>query len=316
MPEVDPIFRSLNEIPQRSRLVREGLVRERTVVTVHKHKDLQKLNFTYLSDPKYAQDTLTESTVLYYPNGDVMALFLKGDTFKTSPIALPALIPESIRNEAFDGLNRIEFSEGNEGFHKPKRRETKDAIHWNPDAKELVFGYTDTGSIELTIATKEQGEHYEKVLSLIRLMNGIYARILPKEYVAASRHKVAREKFRAAGTPFTTVTVNRNLPTALHKDEKNHPGLIAMTTVAARGTIGGEFCFPQYALKVPVKPGDLLIAATSREWHCNLSPVVGLKFSVVCYRRRLSNLAMLRTYGIRLRKARIRQLQAHRPMLP
>lgn len=296
---------------------------------VHKHKDLQKLNskkrvYTHISDPKYgATGTLTESTVMYYPNGDVMALFLKGDIFKSSRKALPALLPESIRNVAFDGLSQIEFSDT--GFHEPRRPETKGAIDWNPDAKELVFGYTDSGSIELTNATKDQIEHYEKVLPLIRLMNAIYARILPKEYVAAGRHKTARPpfhpaghaEFRAAGTTFTTVTVNRNLPTALHKDERNHPGLIAMTTVAAPGTHGGELCFPQYALKVPVKPGDLLIAATSREWHCNLSPVAGLKFSVVCYKRRLSSLSMLRTYKIKLTKARIKQLrESKKPNLP
>jgi hypothetical protein len=295
---VDPIVQHLNKIPRSSRLVKEGLLTERTLMTVHKNNDLQKLRYKHLSDSKYALDTLTESTICYYPNGDVLALFLKGDIFKSSRKALPTLIPESIRNMAFDGLSQIELSPT--GFHKPKRRETKGAIDWNPDAKELVFGYTDSGSIELTNATKAQVEHYEKVLPLIRLMNAIYARILPKEYVAETRHKVARAEFRAAGTTFTTVTVNRNLPTALHKDEKNHPGLIAMTTVAAPGTTGGEFCFPQYALKVPVKPGDLLIAATSREWHCNLSPVVGLKFSVVCYKRRLSNLLMLSTFKRKL----------------
>ncbi|HVP51413.1 MAG TPA: hypothetical protein VMT05_04850 [Terriglobales bacterium] len=314
MAEVDPIFRSLNKIPHLSQLVKEGLLKEHTLVAAHKNKDLQKLNCKYLSDPKYAADTLTESTVLYYPNGDVMALFLKGDIFKSSRKALTPLIPETIRDRAFEGLSQIELSDV--GFHEPKRRETKGAIQWNPDAKELVLGYTDRGSIELTNATKAQVEHYEKILPLIRLMNGIYARVLPKEYAEEGRHKLSRAQFRQAGTPFTTVTVNRNCPTALHKDIQNHPGLIAMTTAAASGTTGGEFCFPQYALKVPVKPGDLLIAATSREWHCNLSPVAGLKFSVVCYRRRLSNLAMLRTYGIKLRKARIRELQTKRPRLP
>ncbi len=315
MVPVDPIFRSLNKIPRLSRMVQEGLLKGRTLVTAHKNKDLQKLNYKHLSDPKYAAEELTESTVLYYPNGDVMALFLKGDIFKSSRKELPALIPESIRDQAFEGLSQIESSDV--GFHKPHRRETRGAIRWNPDAKELVFGYTDVGSIEPTKAIRAQDEHYQKILPLIRLMNGIYARVLPKQYVEAGRHKLSREEFRQAGTSFTTVTVNRNCPTALHKDIRNHPGLIAMTTVAAPSTTGGEFCFPQYALKVPVKPGNLLIAATSREWHCNLSPVVGLKFSVVCYRKRLSNLKMLRTYEIKIRKARIKQLQeSPKPTLP
>ena len=99
--------------------------------------------------------------------------------------------------------------------------------------------------------------------------------------------------------------------------EKNHPGLIAMTTLAAPGTTGGELCFPEYALKVPVKPGDLLIAATSREWHCNLSAVKGLKFSVVCYKRKLDSLKMLRTYKLKVAESKIQQLrESKKPQLP
>lgn len=321
---MDPFFRLLNKIPHRSRLLKEGLLTERTLKTVHEHKYLQKLNHKHLSDPKYALDTLTESTICYYPDGkEVLALFLKGDIFKSTRKALPALIPESIRNMAFEGLSQIQFSDT--GFHEPRRPETRDAIDWNPDAKELVFGYIDSGSIEVTNATKDQMEHYEKVLPLIRLMNAIYARILPGEYAAVGRHKTAKPpfqpagfaEFRAGGTSFSTVTINRNLPTALHKDVKNHPGLIAMTTLAAPGTTGGELCFPQYALKIPVKPGDLLIAATSREWHCNLSPVKGLKFSVVCYKRKLDSLKMLRTYKMKIAKSKIEQLRkSKKPQLP
>jgi hypothetical protein len=314
MPSIDPVFRSLNKVPRLSRLVREGLVKKRTLVEVHKNRDLQPLNWEYLSDPKYAADTLTTSTVLYYPNGDVMAVFLKGDLFKSSRASLTPLIPESIRDRAFEGLSQIPFKR--DGFEEPSRRPTKGAVDWNHEAKELLFGYMDAGSIDATRTTTKYEEPYDKVMTLVRLMNGIFARMLPKEYAEAGRHKLSRAEFRAGGTPFSTVTVNRNCPTGLHKDTRNHPGLIAMTTLAAPGTTGGAFCFPQYALKVPVKPGDLLIAATSREWHCNLSPVVGLKFSVVCYRRKLSNAKMLRTYDIKQGEKKIDKQRKIRPKLP
>jgi hypothetical protein len=96
--------------------VKEGLLTKRTLMTVHKNKDLQKLNYKHISDSKYALDTLTESTVCYYPDGSVLALFLKGDILKSSRKALPALIPESIRNQAFEGLSQIKFTKDNKGF--------------------------------------------------------------------------------------------------------------------------------------------------------------------------------------------------------
>ena len=43
----------------------------------------------------------------------------------------------------------------------------------------------------------------------------------------------------------------------------------------------------EYGIKIPVKPGDLLIAQTTREWHCNTTPVAGIKYSLVCYYHKL-----------------------------
>lgn len=57
-----------------------------------------------------------------------------------------------------------------------------------------------------------------------------------------------------------------------------------MTTIKPpSGSKGGEFCFVEYGVQIGVAPGDLLIAATPKHWHCNLSPVIGTKYSIICY---------------------------------
>ena len=66
---------------------------------------------------------------------------------------------------------------------------------------------------------------------------------------------------------------------------------------------GGEFCFIEYGLKISVRPGDLLLGATMREWHCNLTPVQGTKYSITCYYRRgLGSLKRRKGWAKRLAK--------------
>lgn len=48
---------------------------------------------------------------------------------------------------------------------------------------------------------------------------------------------------------------------------------------------GGAFCLLEYGIQIPLQPGDLLITATAREWHRNVTPVQGEKYSIVAYYR-------------------------------
>jgi len=91
-----------------------------------------------------------------------------------------------------------------------------------------------------------------------------------------------------------------------------------MTTVRGTEYEGGVFCLPEYGLKIPVQPGDVLIALTAREWHCNLTPVRGTKYSIVCYYQwRLTNPKMRRTFKKKLIKERVKKLrETKKPNLP
>lgn len=85
-------------------------------------------------------------------------------------------------------------------------------------------------------------------------------------------------------TSLSTITALKNAPTSIHVDSKN--GGDGMSVLSTAGNYkGGEFMFPQYGVVIPIQPGDVLIAATNREFHCNFKKVEGLRYSIVAYFR-------------------------------
>jgi hypothetical protein len=86
------------------------------------------------------------------------------------------------------------------------------------------------------------------------------------------------------GVCFSTATLLKSAPSKLHKDSKNaDAGLTCLTTLGK--FTGGSLLFPQYGIEIPVQPGDLIIAATHREWHCNVRKRVGTRYSLITYYR-------------------------------
>jgi hypothetical protein len=190
-------------------------------------------------------------------------------------------IAESVQNEAWDGLEKMKFED-------PTRSETKGAIEFNgPSATvragELLFGFMDSGWIRMADPTREQEAEYERVKPLLLKLNAQFARTLPRHF--AEQNRLIPVPFRQFGTALSTTTILKSCPSAVHKDAGNGLSLTCMTTVGKDST-GGPFSLLEYGLKIPVKPGDVLIAATAREWHVNLTPVQGTKYSIVGYYRR------------------------------
>ena len=96
-------------------------------------------------------------------------------------------------------------------------------------------------------------------------------------------------KFVIDDTAFSTVTINYNWRTALHKDAGDLKEGYGNLVVLEEGKYkGGETGFPQYGVCVDVRQGDFL-AMDVHEWHCN-TKLVGItkdyaRVSMVAYLR-------------------------------
>jgi hypothetical protein len=145
-----------------------------------------------------------------------------------------------------------------------------------------------------TAFTSQQFDKYKKVVPLIKAIDAQFKRLIPDRY--RDQYKRARQtpKFAIPGTSFSTVTINYNWRTALHKDAGDFKGGYGNLVVLEDGKYeGGETGFPQYGVCVDVRQGDFL-AMDVHEWHCNTK----LKAITKDYTR-LSMVAYLRENMIR-----------------
>jgi len=72
-----------------------------------------------------------------------------------------------------------------------------------------------------------------------------------------------QDKYRFGGedSPFTTITINKNFRTAMHRDKGNLNGYAVLTAAnIGKQFKGGLLHFPQYGIAVPLKKGDALVA--------------------------------------------------------
>jgi len=175
----------------------------------------------------------------------------------------------------------------------------------NPKIMTNIFGYMDGYSASQKVAMKQQNittpfqvrttrftqdypDKYEKTLPLIKQINSLYRKYLPRFFNKQNK-KAKESKYKIANTAFTTVTTNVNWQTSIHTDKGDDSEGFGNLIVLEEGKYSGaQTCLPQYGIGIDVRMGDMLFMNV-HEWHGNL-PIVpidkdAIRLSVVCYLR-------------------------------
>jgi len=134
-------------------------------------------------------------------------------------------------------------------------------------------------------------EKFQAIYPYVRLVDRVFQEQMPERY-EAQMGLVRRTSpdFHISGTAFTTITVNRNFRTAVHKDVGDlSEGFGVMTAFRSGAFEGFALCFPKYRVAAVMRTGDVLLADV-HEWHGN-TPVIGMpgrweRVSCVFYYRR------------------------------
>ena len=119
-----------------------------------------------------------------------------------------------------------------------------------------------------TAFTSQQVDKWVNVIPLIKAIDSQFKKLVP------DRHEIQRKRaqetdFVIANTAFSTVTINYNWRTALHKDAGDLRQGYGNLVVLEEGKYkGGSTGFPQFGVAVDVRHGDFL-AMDVHEWHCN-----------------------------------------------
>ena len=120
-----------------------------------------------------------------------------------------------------------------------------------------------------TAFTSQQVDKWEKVLPLIKSINLQFKKLVPDKYKVQYKRAHETPNFVIKDTAFSTLTINYNWRTALHKDAGDLKEGFGNLVILEEGDYnGGELGFPRYKVAVNVRHGDFL-AMNVHEWHCN-----------------------------------------------
>lgn len=121
----------------------------------------------------------------------------------------------------------------------------------------------------MTAYTQNYFKQYQQGLPFIQAIDKQFKRLIPTRYKKQYERAAAKSDFQVDGTAFSSITVNRNFRTGLHKDAGDFRGGFGNLSVVERGKYhGGETLFPQYGVGFDLRTGDFL-AMDVHEWHCN-----------------------------------------------
>jgi hypothetical protein len=160
------------------------------------------------------------------------------------------------------------------------------------EANSAIIGYIDSTNhkrpCRLTAYSKTYFDKYTGGLPFIKCINDCYKDSAPEEYEKQRIFSQLSKDFLIADTVFSTVTVNYNFRTALHKDSGDYKAGYGSLVICSKDIEGGLILFPEY--KVAIKPnnGDYIMMDV-HEYHCNSEIIVkkdgGYRLAFVCYLR-------------------------------
>ncbi len=223
-----------------------------------------------------------EDTIVYAPNGDVHAVFLKGAVPKgTYEMAYPFLL-KAASSSVIGGFRGIAAGTGTQLAYKkdgtPSNMRRVPKEERLRGAKDGVLGYLDENNFapcRLTAYTRDRWEQFgSTVLPYVQAVDCLFRNHMPERHAAQLSVASTTPGYAIEGTSFSTVTVNLNFATACHRDSGDlAEGAGVITCFTSGEFTGGTLVFPKWNLGFNLSSGDVLLCDV-HQMHGNL-PLVG-----------------------------------------
>lgn len=271
-------------------------------------EDVEPLRSRYVDDAHF--DTLIrgEDVDVLKPDGSPLLMFRH------------RAIPGNVCARAYPALQRAAVASTNRGDAAGGMRQrvkldgTISRTQQSPPILSGVMGMFDR-TVRLpycrtTAYTARDVDGWRASLPFIRAAHAVYRDSRAAQYLVQRLIVNRTERdWIIPGTVFSTVTVNRNWRTAVHRDEGDWPDGFGVMSALSAGRYDGCFLvFPKYRVAVDMRTQDVLLADV-HELHGN-TPFVGTageydRISTVLYYRR--NLRYCGTAAEELEKVKRRR---------
>lgn len=121
-----------------------------------------------------------------------------------------------------------------------------------------------------TAFARKYFDKFKSGIPFVEHIDKLYQELCPSFHAIQMKVATGTDiNWRIGKTSFTTVTVNRNFQTAVHKDSGDLPQGFGNLCVYREGTYDGSyFCLPEYGIAIDMQNCDILFADVHR-WHGN-----------------------------------------------
>lgn len=143
----------------------------------------------------------------------------------------------------------------------------------NQVASQALGYYEESKGIKklpcrLTTFTKLHYNKYKSGLPYINALNDRYKQLnYPKWKDQHNRAKLKKE-YSIDNTAYSTITINRNFRTAVHKDAGDFGGWATLSVLERGRYNGGCFMMIKYGIGIDMRHGDVLVADV-HQYHAN-----------------------------------------------
>ena len=121
----------------------------------------------------------------------------------------------------------------------------------------------------LTHFTRTYFDKYNAGMPFLQKIDSLYKKLVPDCHCKQLERANKKPHLKIPDTSFSTITINRNFRTALHRDKGDFYEGFGNLTVIERGKYqGGYTIFPQFGVAVDVRNNDFL-AMDVHQWHSN-----------------------------------------------
>ena len=121
----------------------------------------------------------------------------------------------------------------------------------------------------LTHFTRTNYEKYNNGLPFLQKIDSLFEKLIPESHQKQLHRANEKPHLKIPNTCFSTVTINRNFRTALHRDAGDFREGFGNLTVIEQGKYhGGYTVFPQFGVGINLRNNDFC-AMDVHQWHAN-----------------------------------------------
>lgn len=221
---------------------------------------------------------------------------------------LPNHVKELIQKEKFRAYYK-DASGIQRKSHISNRVRSNIIGYYDKPDRNILNKYGTAPKCRQTAFTRDEVEKWNSACDIFINGDTMFKKLMPREHTIQLRQCRKTPEYQIKDTAFSTVTVNYNYRSALHKDagdlddgfgnlmvlEKNK---CVSSNEDVYGYTGGYLGFPKYGIAVDVRQGDFL-AMNVHEWHANCKMICNCvkkekcrnkdhfgRLSLVCYLRK------------------------------